>query len=77
MSINVEHFEDDSSLFSSIPRAHRKALYCMDRSFCFPRYHALLAQLFHSRVGDPSFSLSFLTDLIMGRWGGHTGRGDG
>lgn len=24
----------------------------------------LLAQLFHSRVGDPSFRLSFLKDLI-------------
>lgn len=65
----VEYFGDDSSLFSSISRAHRKALYCMGRNFYFPRYHALLAQLFHSRVGDPSFSLSFLNDLIFGREG--------
>lgn len=46
----------------------------MGRNFYFPRYHALLAQLFHSRVGDPSFSLSFFKDLIIGR-GGHMGRG--
>lgn len=40
MLIYVEHFGDDSSLFSSISRAHRKALYCMGRNFYFPRYRA-------------------------------------
>lgn len=41
----------------------------MGRNFYFPRYHALLAQFSHSRVGDPVFSLVILIDLII------TGRG--